>query len=125
MASMEVLLASAIEWSVRVTGQNTTVTASKASPGQPGFRHYVFGTTVSADGAPSTSGIEVQLQKDSGSVVLDGYLLPQSQFIPIVLNYLNHPFEGSDNGDVSLVIPALGNGVNAVAVLKGTTRSKG
>lgn len=123
MAGVEVFLASPIEWSVRVTGANVTVTASKAAPGV-GFRNYVFGVSFSASAAPAAS-VEIQLRKDSGSVVLDGWQVPTSAIAPIVVNYLTHPFEGSDNGDVDLSIPALGAGVTAVAVLKGTTRARG
>lgn len=123
MAGMEVLLASPIEWSVRATGINATVTASKTAAGV-GFRHYVFGVSFSASAAPVTS-VEVQLRKDAGVSILDGWQLPASAIAPIVINYLTHPFEGSDNGDVDLNVPALGAGVTSVAVIKGTTRSKG
>lgn len=120
MAATETLLASPIEWSVRATGTDTTVSASKAAPGV-GFRHYVFGLSFSMSAAPA-SPVEVQLVKDSGSAILDGWLIPANAIAPIVINYLTHPFQGSDNGDVALTIPALGSGVMATAVLKGTTR---
>lgn len=120
---MEVLLASPIEWTVRATGVNTTVTASKATAGV-GTRHYCFGISFSASGAPAAS-VEVQLRKDSGGTILDGFQIPPNAFAPIVINYLTHPMESSDNGDMDLTIPALGAGITAVAVLKGTTRSRG
>lgn len=123
MAGSEVLLASPIEWSVRATGTNATVTASKSAAGI-GFRHYIFGLSFSASAAPVSSQ-EVQLRKDSGATVLDGWQIPATAIAPIVINYLTHPFEGSDNGDMDLNIPALGAGVTSVAVIKGTTRSKG
>lgn len=123
MAGMEILLASPIEWSVRITGTNVTVTAAKTAAGV-GFRHYIFGCSFSAGAAPAATQ-EVQVRKDSGGTILDGWQLPPNAFAPIVINYLTHPFEGSDNGDVDLNIPALGAGVTAVAVLKGTTRSRG
>lgn len=121
MAGMEISLASPIEWSVRATGTNATVTASKAAPGV-GFRHLVFGVSISASTAPAAS-VEAQVRKDSGSVVLDGFQLPPVAFAPIVVNYLTHPFQSSENGDIDVTIPALGGGVVAVAVLKGTTRT--
>lgn len=126
MAAMETLLAGKTEWSVVATGTNTTVTATKASTGQAGTKHYVWGLSMSADGAPG-SGLTAKLQKDSQTVTLDAWQIPAAMFAPLVLNYL-HAFEGTDNGagagfgDVSLTIPALGAGVTAVAVIKGTTR---
>lgn len=123
MAGMEVLLASPIEWSVRATGTNATVTASKAAAGI-GFRHYIFGLSFSCSAAPA-SPQEIQLRKDAGATVLDGWEIPATAIAPIVINYLTHPFEGSDNGDMDLNIPALGAAVIAVAVIKGTTRSRG
>lgn len=125
MAGLETLLASPIEWSVVATGLNTTVTASKAAPGV-GFRHYIYGLSFSTDGAPNVTGLQVNLAKNSGGTILDAFLLPTSAlFMPIVVNYLSHPFEGDDNGDVSLTAPPLGNNVNTTVVLKGTTRSRG
>jgi hypothetical protein len=123
MASVETLLASAIEFSVRATGTNVTVTASKAAAGV-GFRHYIFGVSVSAGNAPTTA-TEAQLRKDSGATILDGWIFPPAMFAPLVVNYLTHPMESSDNGDIDLTIPAFGPGIQTVAVLKGTTRSKG
>jgi hypothetical protein len=119
MASVEKLLASAIEWSVRATGTNATVTASKAAPGN-GLRNYVFGLSFSASAAPAAS-VEVQLRKTGGSAILDAWQIPANAIAPIVINYLTHPFNGDDNGDIDLNIPALGAGVTAVAVLKGCT----
>lgn len=127
MPSMETLLSSPIEWSVRATGTNATVTATKAAPTSGvGFRHYIFGLTISASDAPAAT-VEVQVRKNSATtpVVLDGFQLPTAQFAPIIVNYLSHPFEGDDNGDVDVTIPALGAGVIAVAILKGTTRCRG
>jgi len=123
MAGAEVLLASPIEWSVRTTGTNTTVTASKAASGV-GFRHYVFGLSFSSSDQPAAS-VEVQLRKDAGATILDGWQIPVAKIAPIVINYLSHPFESSDNGDIDLNIPSFGAGVTTVAVLKGTTRSRG
>lgn len=123
MAAAEVLLASPIEWSVRANGVNATVTATKAAPGV-GYRNFVFGLSFSFSAAPAAP-VEVQLVKDSGTVILDGWLVPASAIAPIVINYLSHPFQSSDNGDISLTIPALGGGVSSTAVLKGTTRATG
>ena len=123
MAGAEVFLASPVEWTVRATGTNATVTASKAAAGV-GFRQYCFGASISASAAPAAAA-EAQIQKDSGGVVLDGFMLPPALFSPIVVNYTTHPLESSDNGDMALVIPALGAGVVAVAVLRGTTRNRG
>lgn len=123
MAGMEVLLASAIEWTVRATGTNVTVTASKAAPGV-GFRNYCFGVSISLSAAPAVAA-EAQLRKDSGASILDGWMIPAAAIAPLVVNYLTHPMESSDNGDLDLNIPAMGAGVIAVAVLKGTTRSRG
>ncbi len=124
MAAAETLLASPIEWSVRATGTNVTVTASKAAAGL-GFRHYVFGVSLSSSAPPAVGGVEAQLRKDSGSVILDGWLLALAAFPPIIVHYLSHPFQSSDNGDVDVNIPALGSGISATAVLKGTTRASG
>jgi hypothetical protein len=123
MASVETFLASPIEWAVRATGTNATVTASKAAPGA-GFRHYVYGVSISYN-APPVTAAEAQVRKDSGGTILDGWLLSTTTAIPQFFNYATHPLEGSDNGDVDLNIPALGGGVSAVAVIKGTTRSRG
>jgi hypothetical protein len=123
MAGAEVFLASPIEWTVRATGTNATVTASKAAPGV-GFRNYCFGVSFSCSAAP-LSPVEVQLRKDSGGTILDGWEIPASAIAPIVVNYLTHPMEGSDNGDMDITIPSLGAGVTSVAVLKGTTRARG
>jgi hypothetical protein len=123
MAGVEIWLASPIEWSVRATGTNVNVTASKAAAGI-GFRHYIFGVSVSAGAAPIVA-TEAQLRKDAGSTILDGWLFPPSMFAPLVVNYLTHPMESSDNGDIDCIFPALGAGVAATVVLKGSTRNRG
>lgn len=123
MAGSETFLASPIEWAVRATGTHVQVTASKSAPGA-GFRHYVFGVSISASAAP-VAPAEAQVQKDGSSTVLDGFMLPAAAFAPIVINYTTHPLESSDNDTMALVIPDLGAGVSSVAVLKGTTRNRG
>lgn len=123
MAGAEVFLASPIEWTVRATGTNATVTASKAAPGI-GFRNYCFGVSFSFSAAPTTNPLEVQLRKSSGGTILDGWSIPANAIAPIVINYLTHPMEGDDNGDMDITIPSPGN-ITAVAVLKGTTRARG
>lgn len=123
MAGAEVFLASPIEWSVRATGTNVTVTASKAAPGV-GFRNYCFGVSISFSAAPATAQ-EVQLRKSAGATILDGWMFPAAACAPLVVNYLTHPMESDDNNDMDLIIPALGAGITSVCVLKGTTRSRG
>lgn len=123
MAAVETLLASAIEWSVRATGTGATVTASKAAGGV-GFRQYVFGVSVSTSAVPVAS-VEAQVRKDSGATILDGWRLSVNFTLPLVVDYNTHPFESSDNGDIDITIPNPGAGITAVAVLKGTTRSRG
>ena len=125
MASMEVLLASPIEWSVRATGVNATVTASKAAPSQGvGFRHYIFGWSFSCSAAVAAT-TEMRVRSSSGATILDAVQLIAGNIPPQIINYGTHPLEGDDNADVDLNVPALGAGVICVAVLKGTTRCRG
>jgi hypothetical protein len=122
MAGVEALISTPVEWSVRATGVNTTVTATKAV-GQATDVHYIPGVSISASAAPVTT-VEVQVRKNAGAAVLDAFQLAPFAFAPIVLNYGSHVLQGDMGGDVDVTIPDLGAGVISVAVIKGFTRPR-